>query len=81
MDKMMFSGLFGEVLVPPMSATGTSAVYRAFNLAFTDQHAHAIRTYLTTPGTLIPIEKPSVALSTHGVRLGETGYITSTIQQ
>jgi len=79
MNKMPFSGLFGRAVVPPLSSVGVSAVYNVFDLGFKEQNC-MLKTYLTKPGSVVPIEKPSVSLSTHGVKLGEAGHITPTIR-
>jgi hypothetical protein len=80
MKKTPFAGSFGEVLVPPVASIGVSAVYRAFNLGFKEQQSCMLKTYLTKPGTLIPVEKPSVSMSTYGIRLGDAGHVTPRIQ-
>ncbi len=78
MKKMSFSGLFGEVVVPPF--INSNAVYRAYDIGFKEQNC-TLKTYLTKPGTTLPIEKPSVSLSTHGIKLGEAGHIMPTFQR
>jgi hypothetical protein len=69
MEKVPFSGSFGETLIPP-TGLGVNAVYQTYNLEFKRQGC-AVRTYLTLPGTTISVEKPGVSMSTQGARTGE----------